>query len=207
MARAHRPPARRRVSQDDGRDGDRRSFGDPGELTGAVELDVEALKSKEAWDRAALADAGFVGWCTFGDLEDELPSVAATGGVYIVAREGGEPEFLEANPGGRFKGRDPSVPDDALRANWVGGASVVYIGKADNLRRRLREFMRFGAGAPIGHWGGRLIWQLADSATLLVAWRETPDHVAKEIETELLGAFRAAWGKPPFANEPHRLGA
>jgi excinuclease UvrABC nuclease subunit len=35
----------------------------------------------------------------------------------------------------------------------VIGAEVVYIGKADNLRRRLREFARFGVSAPIGHWG------------------------------------------------------
>jgi hypothetical protein len=83
---------------------------------------------------------------------------------------------------------------------------VVYIGKAANLRRRLREFMRFGAGAPIGHWGGRLIWQLHRSSDLLIAWRETPGEVPKEVESELISDVRAAYGKPPFANEPHRLG-
>ena len=122
-------------------------------------------------------------------------------------RATGEPTFLDANPGGRFKGRDPSVSSEALRANWVDGAEVVYIGKADNLRRRLREFARFGEGKPIGHWGGRLIWQLADSAELVVAWTETPGRMPREVEVEMISAFRSAWGKPPFANEPHRLGA
>jgi hypothetical protein len=165
------------------------------------------LKTKKAWSRASLVKHGFVGWVTFDALADELPAVSTGPGVYAVLRETlATPEFLSTNPGGRFKGRDPSVPDEALQANWVDGAPVAYIGKADNLRRRLREFMRFGQGAPIGHWGGRLIWQLADSEDLLVAWAETPGRVAREVEAELLAAFRSVWGKPPFANEPHRLG-
>jgi hypothetical protein len=170
-------------------------------------LDTRKLTTKQSWSREELEAKGFAGWKTFGDLEAVLADVGTKGGVYIVLRDGGAPEFLETNPGGRFKGRDPSVSKNALRANWVDGAPVVYIGKADNLRRRLREYMRFGAGAPIGHWGGRLIWQLADSTTLLIAWCETPGRVPKEAEADLLTAFRSVWGKPPFANEPHRLGA
>lgn len=94
-----------------------------------------------------------------------MDQLTSAGGVYIVFRVGGRPSFLASNAGGRFKGKDPSVPDDALSANWVGDAEVVYIGKAENLQRRLREFTRFGEGAPIGHWGGHLIWQLEDRAS------------------------------------------
>lgn len=83
---------------------------------------------------------------------------------------------------------------------------MVYIGKADNLRRRLREFACFGEGAPIGHWGGRLVWQIADSTELLVAWKGTPGRVPRDVEAEMITGFRRAWGQPPFANEPHRLG-
>jgi hypothetical protein len=137
---------------------------------------------------------------TFAELEAELGNhVPAEGGVYLVVREGSAAaKYLDANPGGRFKGRDPTVSAEALRSNWSEGAEVVYIGKADNLRRRLREFMRFGQGAPIGHWGGRLIWQLADSAKLPVAWKETPDQVPKNVETELISEFRDVFGKPPL---------
>jgi hypothetical protein len=85
-------------------------------------------------------------------------------------------------------------------------SSVVYIGKADNLRRRLRQFAQFGAGRPVGHRGGRLIWQLTRSTELLTAWRETPGEVAREVEKAMLVDFRAAYGKPPFANDPHLLG-
>lgn len=160
----------------------------------------------DAWSRAALEAGGFDGWITFAEVADQLGQLASAGGVYVVFRAGGEPGFLSPNPGGRFKGKDPSVAAGALRANWVEGAQVIYIGKADNLRRRLREYARFGEGEPVGHWGGRLIWQLGNSAELLVAWRETPGRVPREVEKEMIAAFRAAFGKPPFANDPPRLG-
>ena len=99
------------------------------------------------------------------------------------------------------------MEQSALAANWVEGTEVVYIGKADNLRRRLSQFADFGAGKPAGHWGGRLIWQLPNVEALRVAWKETPGRVPIEAEAELIAAFRHQYGKPPFANDPHRLGA
>jgi hypothetical protein len=160
-----------------------------------------------AWTRGSLEAAGFVGWVTFEALRSELAEVPQTGGVYVVIQAAdAEPDFVDSNPGGRFKDRDPTVDASALKANWVDGAEVVYIGKADNLRRRLRQFAQFGAGKPIGHWGGRLIWQLARSTELLVAWHETPGEAPKEVETTMLAEFRAAYSQPPFANDPHLLG-
>lgn len=167
---------------------------------------MASTDDRDAWTLAALEASGFEGWITFGGVAQRLDQLPSSGGVYIVFRPVAAPNFLPANPGGRFKGRDPSISAEALRANWVDGAEVVYIGKADSLRRRLREFARFGEGSPIGHWGGRLIWQLEDSAELLVAWRETPGLVPRNVEAEMIDAFRAGFGKPPFANEPHRPG-
>lgn len=159
------------------------------------------------WSRAELEAKGFGGWITFETLRGQLAEVTSAGGVYVVVQAvGSEAEFRDTNPGGRFKDQDPTVDAAALQANWVEGAEVVYVGKADNLRRRLSEFARFGAGKPVGHWGGRLIWQLARSTDLLVAWRETPGAVPKDVETRMLAEFGAAYGKAPFANEPHRLG-
>jgi hypothetical protein len=93
-----------------------------------------------------------------------------------------------------------------LAANWVKGAEIVYIGKGDQLRRRLIQFADFGDGKPVGHWGGRLIWQLPASSKLRVAWLETPGRDPRQVETELIERFRAIYDKPPFANEPQRLG-
>ncbi|EJL22445.1 hypothetical protein [Novosphingobium sp. AP12] len=157
------------------------------------------------FDRSSLEDAGFRGWLSFHEVRasDAIPT---TGGVYVVTYACAPPAaFLSQNPGGRFKGRDPSVPATALAANWID-AEVVYIGKANQLRRRIREYADFGAGKPIGHWGGRLIWQLARPDLLRIAWRETPGEVPLVVEGAMITEFRRQHGKPPFANDPHKLG-
>lgn len=156
--------------------------------------------------RAHLTANGFSGWVSFATLRstDPCPDV---GGVYVVARvDGSPPSFLTKSCGGWFKDRDPTVSLGELQANWVEGAEIVYIGKANSIRRRLREFAKFGEGRKIGHWGGRLIWQLKESPRLLVAWKPTPGVDPLTYEAQLLAEFRADYGKPPFANDPHRLG-
>lgn len=113
-----------------------------------------------------------------------------------------KPRFIEVSRGGHFKGKDPSVKINALRDKWVPGASIVYIGKAENMQRRLREFSRFGAGAAIGHWGGRYLWQVAESDDWLVCWKACDDNeTALGAEAALLKAFgEAHGGRLPFAN-------
>jgi hypothetical protein len=131
--------------------------------------------------------------------------------VYAVAYCVGKPaRWPEASCGGWYRG-NPAVPIDELDANWVEGAEIVYIGKADctpstDLRVRLRAFARFGAGARVSHWGGRLIWQLPEPASLRIGWLETGEADPLAVEAGLIAEFRAAFGKPPFANDPHRFG-
>lgn len=161
--------------------------------------------ASDPFTAASLREAAFEGWIPFDELRSS--SCPATGGVYVVTFGEGRPaRYSDRSCGGWFKGKDPSVSKDSLAANWVDGAEVVYIGKADHLRRRLLQFADFGAGKPIGHWGGRLIWQLSNVADLRVAWKETPGRVPSHAEAELIDLFRQTYGKPPFANNPHRLG-
>jgi hypothetical protein len=79
---------------------------------------------------------------------------------------------------------------------------MVYIGKSDILQRRLTQIGRFGAGEPVGHRGGRLIWQLVDADDLLVAWHEiTWTEAARDYERRLLRLFAEQQGsRRPFAN-------
>jgi hypothetical protein len=149
-----------------------------------------------------LRDHGFEGFDPFDGILEGSVSLPSAGGVYVVTISADqEPRFTESSTGGHFKQRDPEVDVAILEAKWVRGAHVVYIGKANELDRRLRELARFGAGAAIGHWGGRYLWQLADVAELRVAWLETPDRNPRGVESEYLAEFAAAFdGRLPFAN-------
>ncbi len=148
--------------------------------------------------REGLAVEGFAGFVTWSDLSwDEIPPRP---GVYVVVRESPDPpEFLRRNPAGRFKGRDPTADRTTLEAAWVDGCPVVYIGKAARLRTRLRQYRDHGQGKPVGHWGGRYIWQLGGSGDLRVVWKVTEED-PRLLEHEMLVAFRERYGQLPFAN-------
>ncbi|NYF09821.1 hypothetical protein HDC94_000977 [Leifsonia sp. AK011] len=158
------------------------------------------------WDVAGAAHAGFEGFVTFEQLA--TADVPPRPGVYLVLRPALPPIFLPLSPAGRFKAREPSVSTDRLEREWLHATEVIYIGKAsarktraDGLRKRLDEYRRFGAGEPVGHWGGRLIWQLADSRSLLVAWKESDSP--HELESQLIADFVQDHGRLPFANLRH----
>jgi hypothetical protein len=95
---------------------------------------------------------------------------------------------------------------ELLEAKWVPGAHTVNVGQADVANRRLKQFARFGVGEPIGHWGGRYIWQLADSDELLVAWHPISwQEVAREYEKRLLARLGELDDGRRAVREPDQL--
>lgn len=149
--------------------------------------------------RHDLEQCGFTGFVPFAELPAaEVPS---KGGIYVVTRSPElAPTFLPVSSAGWRNGVDPAVSDEELTGAWVTGAEVVYVGKAAGLRglrQRLAQYRRHGRGGT-SHRGGRYIWQLADSAALLVAWRPLDDPGAGE--KSLLAEFVALHGVLPFAN-------
>jgi NTP pyrophosphatase (non-canonical NTP hydrolase) len=155
------------------------------------------------WTRAAVEEAGFEGFVPFGRLTTH--AVPDSPGVYLVVRPSEtEPLFSPQNPAGHFKGKDPSLSLDELQARWVPHSEVIYIGKAGggtssgSLRTRLKQYHQFGSGKPVGHWGGRAVFQLSDWSHCLIAWRSSDEPV--ELESTMLRAFHERYGMLPFAN-------
>lgn len=154
-----------------------------------------------------LKDSGFLGFKKMSELFKDSSSIPVVKGVYLVINpETNPPEFLQVGTGGHFKNKNPNVSINELKTNWVENTIVVYIGKAGGinssatLQSRLRQYLKFGQGKKIGHWGGRLIWQLKNSRDLVVCWKPLPDDDPRAYEYELIQKFVAQYSKRPFAN-------
>ncbi len=161
------------------------------------------------FDRAGLIAVGFQGFRTIQQLRSSvLTEVPKTGGVYVVLREiEHTPAFMDVSTGGWFKGKNPTVSRQELMTQWVPGAHVIYIGKGDGekgLQGRMKQYLNFGLGRPIGHWGGRLIWQIEASSDFVIAWRlVSGGQTARGLESQLLSEFEQQYGRLPFANLVH----
>lgn len=142
----------------------------------------------------------FDGHKTVATLANNSHLIPDVPGVYLVLFKGENQEFLTHGTGGYFKGKDPNVSIQELENNWVSGTEIVYIGKATSLKKRLGQLIKFGNGQAIGHWGGRLLWQLKGSSELVICWLPTPNQVPENVESELIAEFKSIHGKRPFTN-------
>ncbi|MEO8610928.1 MAG: hypothetical protein ABI690_23730 [Chloroflexota bacterium] len=151
---------------------------------------------------STLPEYGYCSPVSLADLIDaDCQQVPDRGGVYVVVREPSTPpQFLIESPAGHFDDRNPTVAETELLRNWVDQVVILYVGETDNLRRRFKQFIRFGHGQPVGHWGGRYLWQLEDSANLCLSWKLTPDENPVDLKRRLLKTFRVRYSKLPFAN-------
>ncbi len=148
-----------------------------------------------------LKAAGFEGFKSVRELGCSRTAIPEGKGVYMVVRiSDAAPKFLTVGTGGHFKGRNPNVSVNELEENWVEGTCVVYIGKATSLNKRIGQYLRFGGGANVGHWGGRFVWQLKDSQDLLFCWKSLYDGDPEEVEASMISEFRTIYGCRPFAN-------
>ena len=151
---------------------------------------------------------GFSGFITFQELIKDRTLIPSQNGVYIVLRENMEkPHFMPKGTGGFFKQKDPNIAIAELEKKWVDNSSILYIGKAGGennratLKSRIEQYIKFGQGKPIGHKGGRYIWQLADAYSLIVCWKTLSEEDPREVESQMIQEFKKEHeGKRPFAN-------
>jgi hypothetical protein len=52
----------------------------------------------------------------------------------------------------------------------------------------------------LGHWGGRLLWQVEGSKDFVILFIKTDESQARALEKELLGEFKGTFFRLPFAN-------
>lgn len=151
-------------------------------------------------DIEEIKKAGFTGFKKMSKLFIDSSMLPDNNGVYLVLNVDNKPgEFLTVGSGGHFKGKDPNISLADLKSNWVDNTKVVYIGKATSLRARLRQYFSFGQGKNIGHYGGRLIWQIKYSKDLVVCWKSLITD-PREFEADLIQQFVKTFGCRPFAN-------
>ena len=145
--------------------------------------------------------AGFIGFKTIKELELNNSIIPIENGVYLVLNINKKKvEFQEIGSGGFFKGIDPNVSISILEENWVDNTIVLYIGKANSLKKRLIQYIQFGNGRNVGHYGGRYIWQIRNCKTLVVCWKILKNDNPKSIESDLIKEYKRIYIKRPFAN-------
>lgn len=165
-----------------------------------------------------LSEYGFEGFITIEELNNNSSVIPKKRGVYIILLNEKKEEykfgfdldniFLEEGSGGFFKGKNPNVPLSTLRENFHPFSNVMYIGKAGStigsatLHSRINQYLKFGQGRNIGHYGGRYIWQLSFSKKLIVAWKPLTqtDEESVVIERKLLNRHENIYDCLPFAN-------
>ncbi len=156
-------------------------------------------------DIEIMKKSGFTGFLTIGELMDSRKTIDTSKGVYFVLNlSESSPTFVEKGTGGYFKGNDPNVSIDVLKSKWVENTKVVYIGrggqtdKNSTLHSRLSDYLRFGKGKKVGHWGGRYIYQIGNSKQLVICWKYT--DYPEGVESNLIDEFLSLYGKLPFGN-------
>lgn len=149
-----------------------------------------------------LLEEGFRGFVRVKKIKTEFGNceIPHDEGVYHVLRQTDSiPVFLSKGTGGYFKGKDPNVSVDELYLNWIDDEPILYIGKASDLHRRILQYVKFGSGKNVGHFGGRYIWQLKNSDDLIICWKCIKN--SRIIEGNMIADFKNKHnGRRPFAN-------
>lgn len=136
---------------------------------------------------------------------DALKDIPDSPGVYkvIVPEQFGTIDSKDFEQP-TFAGGEEPLDLDAVRKKYDGvkGTSVLYIGKASNLRRRIRQFINYGNGNAKNHRGGRFIFAIKDWGNLELEIKVCKSkEKAAERESELINEFKDEHDqKLPFAN-------
>ncbi|MFC2053478.1 hypothetical protein ACFLV7_04150 [Chloroflexota bacterium] len=96
---------------------------------------------------------------------------------------------------------DPMI----LESKWnricqYGSTDIIYIGKGDNLKKRIRYLIRFGIGVAKNHEGGEWMWQISNIAASKLMIQTCPKGKQIAFENALLEKFYIDHDDFPLAN-------
>ncbi len=124
-------------------------------------------------------------------------------GIYVVYWDLDKPPTFVASTG--YAVCAVATNPEVLRHKWdriqaYRATDIVYFGKGDDLKERVKLLVRFGVGKANNHHGGEWMWQVQeiDSAKLLVQSCPLGKQIA--FENWLLEQFRNIHGDWPLAN-------
>lgn len=160
-----------------------------------------------------LLKIGFAGFIRLKEIDNDFCIFPDYKGLYIIyIEENSNASFCNPGTGGFFKGKNPNVTINELNEKWVEDTNILYIGRAggtakngrvykSTLKQRIMQYIKFGRGQNIGHWGGRYIWQIKESDDLMIAYRVLDEENPVIKEQELIDEFKSHHnGRLPFAN-------
>jgi hypothetical protein len=84
---------------------------------------------------------------------------------------------------------------------------IIYVGKADKIRNRVRKLVKFGAGKARNHKGGEWLWQISKIETANLLVQSCPPGKQIAFENWLLEQFCKEHGRLPIANRDGPEGA
>ncbi len=147
---------------------------------------------------------------TFSSLKNgDIEKIPETPGVYFVTcHKDYDYSYLTMTEGIKsYKGKSTVKTIDVLKGigdkHKRSGSTILYIGKADNLQVRIRQYMNWGYNVKDNpHSGGKMLWQLKNNKLFNVSYIEIDDKEDPEkIETHLIDQHIIEYHCKPFANE------
>ncbi len=124
-------------------------------------------------------------------------------GIYVVSLPAWGARSFNARAGQAQHAAtvDPRILIDKRNRILAGGPTdILYIGKAGNLRKRVRQLVRFGVGRANNHHGGEWLWQLEGIREAQLWMWSCPGERPESLERRLLEEFRAGHGELSLAN-------
>ncbi len=147
---------------------------------------------------------------TFKDLYENKECrklIPRESGVYCVKVPDGMEVKFKKIPDGTQKTHNSGDLDniyDKVVEKWNtliqnnADTTILYYGKAKNLRTRIMQYVRFGYNEVDNHAGGRAIWYIEDNKILEVEFHVTSDY--ENEEARLINEYENMYNSKPLAN-------